>query len=123
MNFKSGSTLLIIVAILSGSGSTSALQRKKRPGAISNTAKPQSQEAPAQAKTQSMPGEVERISVEDLKGMIAKKQPVTIIDARSASSWDSATTKIKGAIRMDVEEIPSRLKELPLDREIVIYCA
>jgi hypothetical protein len=80
------------------------------------------QEGKADNKTTAKPADVQRITVEELKEMIAKSLPVTIIDARSAGSYDSTTTKIKGAIRMATEEIPSHLKDLPRDREVVTYC-
>lgn len=80
------------------------------------------QEGKADNKTTAKPADVQRITVEELKEMIAKSLPVTIIDARSAGSYDSTTTKINGAIRMTTEEIPSHLKDLPHDREVVTYC-
>ncbi|HEY3138090.1 MAG TPA: rhodanese-like domain-containing protein [Blastocatellia bacterium] len=80
------------------------------------------QEEKAENKTAAKAADVQRITVEELKEMIAKSLPVTIIDARSAGSYDSTTTKIKGAIRMTTGEIPSHLKDLPHDREVVTYC-
>ena len=80
------------------------------------------QEGKADNKTAAKAADVQRITVEELKEMFAKSLPVTIIDARSAASYDSTTTKIKGAIRMATEEIPSHLKDLPHDREVVTYC-
>ena len=66
--------------------------------------------------------EVERITVDELKAKIAKNEPVTIIDDRSEDSFESSETQIKGSIRMTVDQIQSRLKEIPRDREIVTYC-
>ncbi len=63
---------------------------------------------------------VERISVDELILMMAKKKPVTIIDSRVLDSYD---TKIKGALQIPVTETEARLKEIPRDREIVTYCA
>ena len=68
------------------------------------------------------PQEVERITVDELKAKIAKREPVTIIDSRSQSSYEASDTKIKGAIRISADEIESRLKEIPRDKEIVTYC-
>jgi rhodanese-related sulfurtransferase len=66
--------------------------------------------------------DVERITVDELKAKIAKNEPVTIIDDRSEGSYESSETQIKGSIRITVDEIQSRLKEIPRDREIVTYC-
>jgi flagellar basal body L-ring protein FlgH len=68
------------------------------------------------------PGEVERITVEELKEKIAKQEPITIIDSRSQGSYDATTTKIKGAIRIPSDDVKSRLKEIPKDKLIVVYC-
>ena len=67
-------------------------------------------------------GEVERITVDELKEMLEKKAPVTILDVRTGSSYDDSTMKIKGALRIAPDEMETRMKEIPRDREIVTYC-
>ena len=66
--------------------------------------------------------DVERITVDELKAKIAKNDPMTIIDDRSEGSFETSETQIKGAIRMTVDEIQARLKEIPRDREVITYC-
>ena len=61
---------------------------------------------------------VERITVDDLKALLARKTPVTIIDVRS-----NITEKIKGALHIPLGEIEARLGEIPRDRAIITYCA
>lgn len=68
------------------------------------------------------PTEVERITVEELKSLLASNQPITIIDARSPGSYDASDRQIKGAVRLTYDEIEAHLKEIPRDREIVTYC-
>jgi hypothetical protein len=68
------------------------------------------------------PAEPGRITVEELKAKIAKNEPVVIIDSRSQGSYDGSETKIKGAIRIPLDQVESRLKEIPRDKEIVVYC-
>jgi hypothetical protein len=63
---------------------------------------------------------VERISVDELILMVAKKKPVTIIDVRHLDSYEE---KIVGALEIPWDQIESRLKEIPRNREIVTYCA
>ena len=69
------------------------------------------------------PAEIERITVEELKSKIEKNEPVTIIDARSKSSYGASDKKIKGAIRIAEENVAARAKDIPRDKEAVIYCA
>ena len=66
--------------------------------------------------------EADRITVEELKAKIEKNEPVTIIDLRSESSYESSDKKIKGSVRMITDEIESRLKEIPRDTLVVTYC-
>ena len=78
--------------------------------------------------TQAQTPAVETITAEELKSKLAGNQPVMIIDVRSPQGYAASTTTIKGAIHFKVRKIKSRLKYAPLkdvpkDREIVIYCA
>ena len=76
----------------------------------------------AAAQGEPKSAEVERITVDELKVMLAENKPVTIIDVRSPSTYDATDTKIKNAVRIPLDEIEARLKEIPRDREIVTYC-
>ncbi len=67
--------------------------------------------------------EAERITVDALKAMLEKNEPVTIIDARAPHDYETSDSKIKGAIRITLDEIEARAQALPKDREIVTYCA
>ena len=87
---------------------------------IESPATPQA--APEEPKPAAQPAEAGRITVDELKEKIAKHEPVTIIDSRSQGSYDSTTTKIKGAIRIPLDEVQARLKDIPRDKEIVVYC-
>lgn len=73
-------------------------------------------------KTTDKPQEVKRITVKELKSLLDKNQPVTIVDVRMDYPYEESTTKIKGAIRIAPDEFESRLKEIPRDKEIVTYC-
>lgn len=64
-----------------------------------------------------------RISIHHLKRKLEAKEPIVIIDNRTGGSWLGSLVKIPGAIHMPVDELPTRLDELPKDREIVTYCA
>lgn len=67
-------------------------------------------------------GDAERITVEELKQMFAKNEPVTIIDVRGGD-YDTSDAKIKGAIRIAPGEINAKIKDIPRDHPIVTYCS
>jgi hypothetical protein len=96
-------------------------QRKAKAPAKKQAAKPEGTASDTTAQG-SEDADIERITVDELKAKIAKTEPVTIIDDRSEGSYESSETQIKGSIRMTVDEIQSRIKEIPRDREIVTYC-
>ena len=81
--------------------------------------KPVPTETPQQASEND---DVERITVDELKAKIARNELLTIIDDRSEGSYEASEAQIKGSIRMTVDEIQSRLKEVPRNREIITYC-
>jgi hypothetical protein len=101
---------------LAVSGQTKATGGAKKQRA---KAKPVPSEAPPQASENA---DIERITVEELKAKIARNEVLTIIDDRSEGSYEASETQIKGSIRMTVDEIQSRLKEVPRNREIITYC-
>ena len=97
--------------------------KPKAPAATKPAASPESAapEGPPQQPAHNQP-EVQLISVDELKAKLEKNEPVTIIDSRSEGSYEGAATKIKGAIRIPSDQVVSRLKEIPADTEVVIYC-
>jgi rhodanese-related sulfurtransferase len=60
----------------------------------------------------------DRVSLEELKAMLAAKKPVLILDVRFG-----VDRKIKGATHIPLDYLESRLSEIPRDREIVTYCS
>ena len=64
-----------------------------------------------------------RIDVEELRELISESRAPVIVDVRSRLGRDQDRHCIPGALEMGLEEISSRLTELPEDREIVFYCA
>ncbi len=65
---------------------------------------------------------IARITVDELKALLEKRTPVTVLDVRSGMVNDEEL-RIKGAVRIPPEEIERRLSELPRNREVVTYCA
>lgn len=67
------------------------------------------------AAPQAVPSD--RITLEEFKTLRADDKILTL-DVRIG-----ATTKIKGATYIPLDQLETRLSELPLDREIVTYCS
>jgi hypothetical protein len=59
----------------------------------------------------------DRISLEEFKELRAANK-IFVLDVRIG-----ATTKIKGATYIPLDQLESRLNELPRDREIITYCS
>jgi rhodanese-related sulfurtransferase len=76
----------------------------------------------AEARDQNGDADAPRITVEELKAMLARGEAVTIIDVRG-KDYDSSATKIRGAIRIAPAEMAARWNEVPRGRTVVTYCA
>ena len=63
---------------------------------------------------------VDRISADELRAMLSAGLDVTIVDVRGSLTLDEDL--IPGALRIPIEDLPSRHKEIPRDREIVLFC-
>ncbi len=63
-----------------------------------------------------------RITPSELKERIDAGESVVIVDLRHAWEWTADPSTLPGAIRMAIDEIDARRHELPLDREIVLFC-
>ena len=59
----------------------------------------------------------DRVSLEEFKALRAEGK-IFVLDVRIG-----ATTKIKGATYIPLDQLESRLAELPRDREIITYCS
>ena|SRR5262252_7370638 len=64
-----------------------------------------------------------RITVDELKTKLEKGEPVVIIDSRSPMSYASSNKQIKGAIRVPPSDIGPHVKDIPKDKELIVYCA
>ncbi len=51
------------------------------------------------------PPQVQFVTAEELKGKLAKNEPVTVIDVRSSSDFGDSGNKIKGAIHVKVRKL------------------
>jgi rhodanese-related sulfurtransferase len=63
-----------------------------------------------------------RLDQETLKGWLSDPQ-VIVLDVRQTHDWQSSDKKIKGAVRVNPNDIKTWAALLPKDKKIVLYCA
>ena len=63
-----------------------------------------------------------RISVDDLRRLMDAGQSPVVVDVRTAPARLAEPRRIPGAMVMTVDEVDSRVAELPRGREIILYC-
>ncbi|HEX8908343.1 MAG TPA: hypothetical protein VF805_04030 [Anaeromyxobacteraceae bacterium] len=67
--------------------------------------------------------EIPRIAVADVGARLARGEPITFVDARSAQAYESATEQLPGSVRIPPDADVARLAgHLPRHRLIVAYC-
>lgn len=66
---------------------------------------------------------VARISQGELKQALDCGTPVVIVDLRSALDATAMPFVIPGALRMAPEELEHRHRDIPRDRDIILYCS
>jgi len=66
---------------------------------------------------------VPRTTPGDLWRMLARGDPVTVVDVRRWQPFEASGQRIPGSVRIPVDEIPLRLGEIPRDRPVVLSCA
>ena len=67
--------------------------------------------------------EASRISPDDLRKMLSRREPVTILDVRKESQFSRDHRTLPGAIRIPPEQIAQRYRKLPPGKPVVVYCA
>jgi rhodanese-related sulfurtransferase len=63
-----------------------------------------------------------RITVDDLWSLIRAGEGPVVVDVRTAGARHADPRRIPGATVMTVDEVDSRVAELPREREIILYC-
>ena len=68
--------------------------------------------------------QADRISIDELKAKMERKEKILIIDARAGSSYLGSSVQIRGAVHLTLDDLESTHSDLgvPVDREIIIYC-
>jgi membrane protein DedA with SNARE-associated domain len=65
---------------------------------------------------------VERVSPADLKAELDAGERVVIFDLRHPLEQKNALPALPGAIRVQPQELEARFREIPRDRDVVLYC-
>lgn len=65
---------------------------------------------------------IARITPEALKAKLDAGEQILIVDVRDRIDFESEPTIISGALHLTIEDIDARHREIPRDREIVLYC-
>jgi rhodanese-related sulfurtransferase len=63
---------------------------------------------------------VSDITALDLKARLGAADPPLLLDVREG--WELAIVRIAGTLDIPMNQIPTRLHELPRNREIVVMC-
>ena len=63
-----------------------------------------------------------RITVNELYRLLDSGAAPLIVDVRSQTAQSLEPRRIPGALHVPVQDMESRIRELPRDREIVVYC-
>ncbi|MBI1853124.1 MAG: hypothetical protein HYR85_22535 [Planctomycetes bacterium] len=66
--------------------------------------------------------EATRVGIDELKDLMDRGEPRTVIDVRNPKAWKESQVKIPRAIRIPLDQIEQRLDEIPRDQEIITYC-
>lgn len=65
---------------------------------------------------------VARITPEELVEKIARGEDVVVVDLRGSAEFESDPTMVQGAIHMSPDQLDERNKEIPRDRDVILYC-
>jgi membrane protein DedA with SNARE-associated domain len=66
---------------------------------------------------------VARITPTELMDKLTAKEDISIVDLRQPMDIEAFPQMIPGALRIAMEEIEERHKEIPRDRDVVLYCS
>ena len=95
-----------------------ACSRTETHPATTTAASASAQQSPA---AQNAGSQVPRITVEELKKLMAEKQ-VVVVDVRTADAYNIG--HIKGSINLPLDKIQAGdYKDLPRDKRIITYCS
>ena len=66
---------------------------------------------------------VDRITASELHARLGRGDRIAVLDVRHREAWSSDPVSVPGAIWLPLEEVPQRVRDLPADTPLVIYCS
>lgn len=63
-----------------------------------------------------------KLTVDDVKGRLDRKEPLVFVDSRNARAWSESDMKLPGALRVPADQVAAHLREISSDRTLVTYC-
>ena len=66
---------------------------------------------------------IARITPEELKAKLDAGEDTMVVDVRHPVDFDAEPSIIPGALHLTTEELEARHREIPREREIVLYCS
>lgn len=63
-----------------------------------------------------------RITPQELASRLEKGEQIAIVDLRHFTDFAAGGTKLPGALHIPPEDLENRYREIPLDRDVVLYC-
>jgi hypothetical protein len=112
--------VFVIIALASLLAVPAAAQRPKRQTVGKSSDAKVRQASETENGSEKIPDD--RITIHELKRKMDKKEAIVIIDARSGNAYIGSSVKITGSIHITLDELQSRMSELPRDKEIIAYC-
>jgi membrane protein DedA with SNARE-associated domain len=65
---------------------------------------------------------IARITPEELRQKLEGGEKVFIVDLRHSSEFEAEDARVPGALRLRPEDLEQHQKEIPRDRDVVLYC-
>jgi rhodanese-related sulfurtransferase len=62
------------------------------------------------------------MTVQELNKLLGEKRDVVIVDVRRKSDYEAEKEVIPGAVWKDPEKVAAWMRDLPEQRDVVIYC-
>lgn len=65
---------------------------------------------------------ISKITKEELKTKMDRKEDLVIIDVRAEGAYNSSNKKIQGAVRITLNELENDAIKIPEGKDIITYC-
>jgi hypothetical protein len=111
---------MLFVAALLVLPVTAQKAKKSKSGKAPTVAKASTKKA---EKPVVVPVADDRITIDALKARLDSGAQILILDVRALEGWNSSPNKIKGAVRVPMEDVDQKKGEWSKVSEIITYCS